>query len=231
LIIPVVKKGARRHLAVFAGILLLLAGATSVAMGAFFQKPAPPTAPTVLAAPANEQPNTGTPLAPSQPSARANGQPKAGTPLAPSQPSRILIPRIGVSAPFVPLGLKPSGEMETPEDPDTVGWYTKSPTPGVLGPSIVAGHVTWNRKPSAFFRLGSLRPGDHVHVRRGDGSTAVFTVTKIATYPKDRFPTAEVYGNVDHAALRLITCGGEYVSSRHRYLANVVAYARLTQRS
>jgi len=121
--------------------------------------------------------------------------------------------------------------METPTDPDTVGWYTKSPTPGVLGPSIVAGHVTWNRKPSVFFRLGSLRPGDHVRIRRADGGTAVFAVTKIATYPKDRFPTAEVYGNVGHAELRLITCGGEYDSSRHRYLANVVVYARLAQRS
>jgi sortase (surface protein transpeptidase) len=128
----------------------------------------------------------------------------------------------------VRLGLKPSGEMDTPKDPDTVGWYMKSPAPGVLGPAIVAGHVTWNRKPSAFFQLGSLRPGDHVHVRRADGRTAVFTVTKIAMYPKDRFPTAEVYGNVDYAELRLITCGGEYVEKRHRYLDNVVVYALLT---
>jgi sortase (surface protein transpeptidase) len=117
--------------------------------------------------------------------------------------------------------------METPRDPATVGWYTESPAPGALGPSIVAGHVTWNRKPTVFFRLGSLRPGDHVHIQRADGKTAVFAVTKIASYPKDRFPTAEVYGDIDHAGLRLITCGGEYVQSANRYLDNVVVFARL----
>jgi sortase (surface protein transpeptidase) len=133
-----------------------------------------------------------------------------------------------VSAAFVRLGLKPNRELETPNDPATVGWYEQSPSPGALGPSIIAGHVTWNRQPSAFFRLGSLRPGDQVHVRRADGPTVIFTVTKIATYAKDRFPTGDVYGDVDHPELRLITCGGEYVESSHRYLANVVVYARLS---
>jgi LPXTG-site transpeptidase (sortase) family protein len=202
-------KDARQHLAVLAGVLALLAGAATLVASAHDQPPVPPTAPAVLTAP-------------------VKAQPKAATPLSASQPLRILIPKIGVSAPFVHLGLKPGGEMETPKDPDTVGWYTASPTPGALGPSIVAGHVTWNRKPSAFFRLGSLRPGDVVHIQRMDGRTAVFAVTKIATYQKDRFPTADVYGDVSNAELRLITCGGEYVETSHRYLANVVVYARLT---
>jgi hypothetical protein len=218
LIILTVKKGAHPYLVVV-GILLLLAGFVSIATGVLSQKPAPPSAPKVLAAPDSVETST---------AVSDRVKPSIAVPLAPSQPSRIMIPTIGVSASFVRLGLKPDGEMETPGDPDKVGWYTESPTPGELGPSIVAGHVTWNRNPSVFFRLGALRPGDRVQIRRADGKTAVFTVTKVASYPKDRFPTTEVYGNVNHAGLRLITCGGEYVKSAHRYLANVVVYARLT---
>ena len=37
----------------------------------------------------------------------------------------------------------------------------------------------------------------------------------------------EVYGNLDHAGLRLITCGGPYDTSVHHYTDNIVVYAHL----
>lgn len=148
--------------------------------------------------------------------------------LPPSDPVHIFIPKINVSAQFVSLGLGARGELETPSDPKTVGWYTKSPSPGTLGPSIVAGHVTWNDKPGAFFRLHSLRAGDDIRIQRADGTTAVFLVTKTAKYAKDEFPTSTVYGDVGRAELRLITCAGEYVEATQRYLENLVVYAQLT---
>ena len=117
--------------------------------------------------------------------------------------------------------------MEVPEDPAQAGWYTFGPTPGSLGPAVIAGHVTWNGAPAVFFALGELRPGDRVRVARADDRVAVFEVTQVRTYPKSRFPTKEVFGPVDHAGLRLITCGGDYDGSAHRYSDNVVVYARL----
>ena len=93
---------------------------------------------------------------------------------------------------------------------------------------MIAGHVTWNGTPAVFYRLGTMREGDAVLVNRKDGRTAVFTVTRVARFSKSRFPTKAVYGEVDHAALRLITCGGTYDQSRHRYLDNVVVFARLS---
>ena len=44
---------------------------------------------------------------------------------------------------------------------------------------------------------------------------------------KSQFPTHAVYGAIDHAGLRLITCGGTYDAASHRYLDNVVVFARL----
>ena len=64
-------------------------------------------------------------------------------------------------------------------------------------------------------------------VTRRDRSIAVFEVTGVRRYPKDRFPTQLVYGNTDHAALRLITCGGVFNFSTGHYVGNVVVFASL----
>ena len=73
-----------------------------------------------------------------------------------------------------------------------------------------------------------MRRGDQVTVTRKDGKTAVFTVTRVARFSKSQFPSRAVYGPIDHAGLRLITCGGTYDAARNRYLDNVVVFARLT---
>ncbi len=80
-----------------------------------------------------------------------------------------------------------------------------------------------------FHRLGQLATGDTVTVDREDGRTAVFTVDRVEQYAKDDFPTIEVYGNVDHAGLRLITCAGDYSSAERRYADNIVVYATLSR--
>jgi sortase (surface protein transpeptidase) len=148
-----------------------------------------------------------------------------GLVLPESEPIAVSIPRIGVRSRLVPLGLDKNGEMETPA-PDDAGWYTRGPSPGALGPAVLTGHVTWNR-PAIFYRLGTMRRGDQVSVTRKDGKTAVFTVTRVTRFSKTRFPSQAVYGPIDHAGLRLITCGGTYDVARHKYLDNVVVFAKL----
>lgn len=77
--------------------------------------------------------------------------------------------------------------------------------------------------------LSELRPGDVVLVDREDGTTVEFTVERIEQYAKAEFPTDEVYGWVDHPALRLITCGGIFDHDNGRHLDNIVVYARLSE--
>ena len=86
--------------------------------------------------------------------------------------------------------------------------------------------MTWN-DPAIFYRLGEMRRGDQVLVSRTDGRTAVFRVTRVARFAKTRFPSETVYGPIDHAGLRLITCGGTYDAARRSYLDNVIVFARL----
>ncbi|MEW9520349.1 class F sortase [Streptomyces tubercidicus] len=145
-----------------------------------------------------------------------------------SVPERLSIPALKVSSSLETLGQQKNGAMETPRDPDKAGWYRPGPTPGSQGPAVIAGHVSWNGKPSVFHKLTSMKRGDSIEVTRQDGKTAKFTVDRIAQYPKNKFPTLEVYKNLDHAGLRLITCGGEYDQGQHYYPDNVVVYASLT---
>lgn len=194
----------------------------------------PPAAPDLAAPGATVavQPRT-RPVRP-RPSAAATGGTGvrdriAGPTLPESRPLRVEIPRIGVSSTLEQLGLDAAGDMQVPRDPARAGWYSRGPTPGALGPAVIAGHVTWNRVPAVFFRLGSMRRGDRVDVARADGTRAVFAVTRVATFDKASFPTRAVFGGIDHAGLRLITCGGSYDTSTHRYAANVVVFGRLVR--
>jgi sortase (surface protein transpeptidase) len=118
--------------------------------------------------------------------------------------------------------------MEVPDDYDVAGWYVHGPRPGDIGPAIIAGHVDSKRGPAVFYRLRDLAEGDSIEVGRADGSVAVFRVDAVEQYPKNRFPTAKVYGDLDHAGLRLITCGGDFDRSRGHYRDNIVVYASLT---
>jgi hypothetical protein len=185
-----------------------------------------PTADSLPSASADApKPNPEPPTAPAD---RSDVRDKiTGLVLPESDPVALSIPKIGVQSKLVKLGLDPNGEMETPPPP-VAGWFTRGATPGALGPAVIAGHLTYNG-PAVFRRLGSLQRGDDVTVTREDGKVAVFTVSRVAHYSKSRFPSRAVYGPIDHAGLRLITCGGTYDAAkpRHKYSDNIVVFARL----
>jgi hypothetical protein len=146
--------------------------------------------------------------------------------LARSVPVRLQIDAIGVDTTLMALGLRKDGTMEVPPGGFPAGWFTGAPTPGELGPAIVAGHIDWNG-PGVFYHLADLKPGDQITITRKDGSKPVFRVTRVAQFSKDQFPTRLVYGNLDHAALRLITCGGSFNTASGHYEDNIVAFADL----
>ncbi|MFF3019395.1 class F sortase [Streptomyces sp. NPDC057939] len=148
--------------------------------------------------------------------------------LARSEPQKITIPSLGLSSSLETLRLNGDGTMQTPKDPGLAGWYEPGPTPGSQGPAVIAGHVTWNGASAVFEKLRTMKAGDTIKVTRRDKKTVTFTVNKVAEYPKAAFPTLEVYKNLDHAGLRLVTCGGDFDPKKHYYDSNVVVYARMT---
>jgi sortase (surface protein transpeptidase) len=139
-------------------------------------------------------------------------------------PTLLSIPAIGVNSSLVRLGLAKDGTLEVPTQAMTAGWYTGSPVPGLVGPSVIAGHVHWSGIPAVFAHLADLRRGDRVNVSRSDGTTVIFAVDRVATYAKTQFPTGLVYGDIAYPGLRLITCGGFDPVAR-AYEANVIVFA------
>lgn len=172
-------------------------------------------------------------LAAPPPAERPAPQPPADNQVAlgRSTPVELDIPAIGVHSGLTSLGLNPDGTVALPPltGAAPAGWYRNLAAPGEVGPAVILGHVDSAAEgPAVFFRLGALRPGDTLSVRRADGVTATFTVDTVARFPKSRFPTADVYGPATYPKLTLVTCGGTFDRTLGSYSDNVVVYARLT---
>ena len=198
-----------------AGVVLVLAGACLVGTARSAQTVAP-TPSIYLTAAGAASPERPVPAAP---------------PLDASPPVAIDIASIDVHAPVGSVGLSPSGAIEVPAPGPAYGvpgWYRFSPTPGERGPAVLVGHLdSVDAGPSVFFRLGELTPGQQVEIRRADDRTAIFEVTAVASYAKHVFPTGAVFGDLDHAGLRLITCGGPLDPATGHYRDNTVVFATL----
>jgi hypothetical protein len=170
--------------------------------------------------------------APDSPGREANGTGGAtGAPLpvdvppAPgARPARVVIPRIGVDNPLVPVGLHPDKSLVVPDQAHVAGWYTGRPQPGATGPAIIAGHNQWGGRLGVFYRLHTLSPGDTVEVHNDDGSVVRFEIERLEQHPKSAFPTERVYGRTDRAEVRVITCGGHFDRSRGSHVDNVIAF-------
>lgn len=229
---PVVTGRERRGVLIaVAAVLAMATGLLLLVVAVTVRSPtvAPPASPKADSRTSEESPHPNRGGHTRAPSGRTRGVPDrvVGPVLPTAPPVRVSIPRLRVSSPLESLGVLGNGQMDVPRDPSRAGWYANGPTPGALGPAVIAGHVTWNQEPAVFVDLATLRPGDLVRVDRADQRVAVFEVTRVEQYAKSRFPTRQVYGGIDHAGLRLITCAGEYDGSEHRYADNVVVFAAL----
>ncbi|WP_109506426.1 class F sortase [Nocardioides speluncae] len=199
-----------------AAIVLAVAGACALAF-AVGQSGAPQAAPLA--------PGATTPAGPAGPAGAQPASPRLARPVS------LQIPSLGLDRTLLTVGLAADRTLEVPpfEYADQPGWYERFPTPGDPGTAIIVGHVDSPAGPAVFDRLGTLRAGDEVRVRRTDGRTAVFAVDRVATYSKDHFPTSLVYGAIGYPGLRLITCGGRYDADDGGYQDNTVAFASLTR--
>ncbi|MDT0467482.1 class F sortase [Streptomyces sp. DSM 41699] len=213
----------------------LLWPAAAVALGGLLihhsmAPPSDPNPPTPSAAAL--QPAAGPPpaaLPPVEPVPRTNAPSVLGA-LSRSAPERLVIPQIGVNAPFTDLSLDSSGHLKPPPaaDRNLVGWYKNGASPGERGTAIVAGHVDTTTGPAVFVYLRFLKPGNTIDITRADGITARFRVDSVETFIKAHFPDKRVYADAPTPQLRLITCGGSYDRSAHEYLSNTVVFAHLS---
>ncbi|MFC4036083.1 class F sortase [Streptomyces polygonati] len=235
-----ILRGGRRGLVAAAATAVLAAGGgATIAIALTDQPDQPDQPPQPAPAAAGTRNPTPPPAAPPPDradqaptgTATASARPDAGPSLVlpASAPTSLSIPAIGVRSGLLRLGRNTDGSVQVPGQPLKAGWYRNSATPGQIGASVVLGHVDSEQTgPAVFYRLGAMVAGEKVTVTRADRSTATFTVTAVREYPKDHFPTLDVYTTPSTTPqLRLITCG-DWNPSTHSYLDNTVVFAALT---
>lgn len=140
-----------------------------------------------------------------------------------SEPTHISIPSVDIDADIIQVGLSGDGSIQMPPLFSwQAGWYKYSPSPGQIGPAVIVGHVDNTKGTSVFWNLRKVQPGDTVSISRADGKTVKFKVTSLKQYDQSHFPIAKVYGNIDYAGIRIITCGGTFNHRTHSYDKNTV---------
>lgn len=145
--------------------------------------------------------------------------------LAAAEPTAIAIPSIGAGSELLDLGLQADGSAEVPADYALAGWYRHGGRPGLVGPTVVLGHVDSTDGPAVFYRLRDLAPGDVVEVTTAGGTVATYAVDRVEQVAKDEFPTFEVFGATRDDVLRLVTCAGEFDRGERSYQDNLVVHA------
>ncbi|NLX11277.1 MAG: sortase [Chloroflexi bacterium] len=194
----------------------------------------PTATPTGQPSPARSAVPTRTPrasAAPPQPSTTPARDPAAPvTPTAtpgPLIPQRLVINRIGLDAPIVPVNLLPveiNGVVYSQWDvPDTfaAGWHHTSAPLGQPGNTVINGHH--NVYGEVFRYLVELQPGDVIGVDDAHGTRHFYTVAQTMTLAEQGQPLETRLENAQwilptgDERLTLVTCW-PYTANTHRLL-------------
>jgi LPXTG-site transpeptidase (sortase) family protein len=148
------------------------------------------------------------------------------TPVPAFTPSQVVIPKLRVNSPTVPVGTERDGSMGTPKSAHEIAWWRGTPAGG-NGNLLLAGHRDWYGAVGSFAALGTLKPGDPITVI-GQGKTLTYRVEWV------RFLDANVdattlLGPQGKPVVTLITCAGVFDTSirqsRNRYVVRGVLAA------
>jgi LPXTG-site transpeptidase (sortase) family protein len=121
-------------------------------------------------------------------------------------PTGIVVPKLGVDAPVVPIGVV-DGVLLPPDDPQVLGWWAQGAKPGALrGGALITGH-TVHTGGGAFDDLETLQHGDQVRIRTVKGAVD-YEVTGVTIYRKGRLArdAQQVFSQTGPGRLVLITC-------------------------
>lgn len=140
------------------------------------------------------------------------------------EPLRLLVPDIGVDHEVVDVGLAADGQMDVPDDADSVAWYGSGPAPGDAGAAVLAGHVDFGGRRGVFWRLDELQEGHRITVTV-EAQEREFRVVSTQRYDKDDLPVRDVFRTTGAPRLVLITCGGSFDRAHRSYRDNVVVTA------
>ncbi len=141
-------------------------------------------------------------------------------------PARLKIPGINVNAAVKYVGLTSDKDMDTPKNPDDVGWFEPGQRPGNNGSAVITGHYGWiNGRTAVFDNLHKLRKGDKLYIEDKKGTIITFVVRGSRTYGPNEDATNVFRSSDGKAHLNLITCTGVWNKTQKSYSTRFVVFA------
>jgi len=135
---------------------------------------------------------------------------------------RLLIPKIGIDAPFSDKVVPPDGQMPNPNSWDDVAYYDFSQfsglggLPGKGGNIVIAGHVDYIRHgPAVFWRLHELQPGDIVTIRMTDGTEYNYKIEFNKVLDPNAADWTGIVSATADESVTLITCTGVFEAGHY----------------
>lgn len=144
--------------------------------------------------------------------------------VAADRPRYLSIGRLGiVRARIIPVGVKPNGELGTPNNIFDVGWYESSGKPGQGGTLVIDGHNGGPHVHGVFKDLPDLKNGDTILVERGDGEAFEYRIVENVTVSLEDsdmyMATALRSPEKGKESVTLISCTGEWSQQQGTYLS------------
>ena len=155
--------------------------------------------------------------------------------VAADRPRYLTVEKLGIrNARILPMGVNTKGELDTPRNIFDVGWYEGSGKPGKGGTMIIDGHNGGPHVHGVFKDLPKLAAGDIIKVERGDGEIFEYQVVENVAVPlddSDRYmATAAKTPEVGKESVTLISCTGEWSTTRDTYLSRQFTRAVLVEK-
>jgi len=137
---------------------------------------------------------------------------------------RLVIPKIGIDAPFSFKVVGSDGQMPNPNGPEDVAYYDFSQwpnlggLPGKGGNVVMAGHVDYIRYgPAVFWRLHELEAGDMITIRMKDGTEYNYRVEFDKALDPGNADWSELVQATADESITLITCSGQFEAGHYNH--------------
>ena len=161
----------------------------------------------------------------------SSSMPKATTTVFVSKndtnPDRLIIPSLNIDAHVQYVGVNSKGNIGTPSNFKDVAWYSAGVVPGEVGSAIIDGHLDNGLGMSGIFiYLSDIKIGDIVTVVAKNGARVDFVVASIQVYDYLNVSQQVLFGtDLATSSLKLITCGGAWVSGNKMYDKRLIVTA------
>jgi LPXTG-site transpeptidase (sortase) family protein len=148
--------------------------------------------------------------------------------VAPDMARYLKIPKLGVSARVLQVGINNNGALGTPNNVFDTAWYSGSAKPGQPGATLIDGHVSSWTSHGVFYGIKTLVAGDPIQIVRGDGSVVNYQVVKTQVYAANDVDMQAAVNPITpgKSGLNLITCTGDVEKGTSEFTQRVIVFAQ-----